>query len=231
MKNITKTLIFLFILTGLLGCAHTNYIKDYNMSGKKYMFKQYVNGNNTGAWIDLSTGSYSDKGGWVSVILTEIGEGFAEGKVREKLERTLKADSITKSISDGVKEGLKTYYLIETVDSLSQNPDYIVETRFNKITFSSDAYGISANMRASVRMIDRKSAKTVWENSESYRLPIKDVYISYVGGPYVRTGASVVNLVRLLEMTDDEIKYAINELAKEVGFRHTETLREDIAGE
>lgn len=231
MKKINYSIIFLFLLSGLFGCAHTNYIKDYNMSGKKYMFKQYVSGNNTGAWIDISNGSYSDKGGWVSVILTEIGEGIAEGKVKDKLERVLKADSITKAISDGVKEGLKTYYMIETVDSLSQNPDYIFETKFKKITFSSDAYGISANMRASVRIIDRKTAKTVWENSESYRLPIKDVYVSYLGGPYVRTGASVVNLVRLLEMTDDEIKYAINELAKEVGYRHTETLREDISGE
>jgi len=231
MKKITHTLIFAVLLAGLYGCAHTNLLGEYNMSGKKYMFKQYVSGDNKGAWIDISTGSYSDKGGLVSVILTELGEGYAEGKVMEKLERSLKADSITKSISEGVKEGLKTYYLIETVDSLNQNPDYIVETKFKKIIFSSDAYGISATMRAAVRIIDRKSAKTVWLNSESYRLPLKDVYISYVGGPYVRTTASVVNLVRLLEMSDEEIKYAIDELAKEVGFEHSETLREDISGE
>lgn len=231
MKRITYSLIFTVLLSGLFGCAHTNFLKDYNMSGKKYMFKQYVSGDSKGAWIDISTGSYSDKGGLISVILTELGEGYAEGKVREKLERCLKADSITSSISEGVKEGLKTYYLIETVDSLNQNPDYIVETKFNKIIFSSDAYGISATMRAAVRIIDRKSAKTVWLNSESYRLPLKDVFISYVGGPYVRTTASVVNLVRLLEMSDEEIKCAIDELAKEVGFEHTETLREDISGE
>lgn len=231
MKKIKYLFVFASLFAFIYGCAHTNNFNEHNMSGKKYMFKQYVNGDITGAWIDISTGSYSDKGGLVSVILTELGEEYAEGKVRDKLERCLKADTITKSISNGIQEGLKTYYLIETVDSLNQNPDFIVETKFNKIIFSSDAYGVSATMRASVRVIDRKSAKTVWLNSESYRLPLKDVVISYFGGPYVRTTASVVNLIRLLDMKDEEIKYAIDELAKEVGFEHAETLREDISGE
>ncbi len=82
MEKIKHLFVFAILFAFFYGCAHTNNFNEYNMSGKKYMFKQYVTGDISGAWIDISTGSYNDKGGLVSVILTEIGEGYAEGKVK-----------------------------------------------------------------------------------------------------------------------------------------------------
>ena len=164
-----------------------------------------------------------------TVILTDICESYAESEIREKLQRALNPDSISFSISKGIEEGLITYYEMKTVDTLSDKPDYIVETRFERFRLSSNNIGVFANIDSRVMIIDRKTAKTVWENHESSHVPIYDVVISCTGSRTMRTTKSIINAIRLMQMTEEEIAIAVNISAAEVGKQQSDQLREDIA--
>jgi hypothetical protein len=163
------------------------------------------------------------------VILTDIGENYMESEVREKLKKALHPDSISASISEGIEEGLITYYNMKPVGSTDDKPDYIMETRFEKFRLRSSSMGVYANINSKVIIIDRKTAATVWENVESYHVPIYDVIITYTSSRVVRTTKSIINAIRLLQMTEEEMAIAISIASEEVGKEQSDQLREDIA--
>jgi hypothetical protein len=219
----------IFILPAIIffGCAHTNELAKYNLTNKNILFKQCVNPALTRVTVDINT-SYESNNPFV-VILSDIGSLYSEGEIREKIQKAVNADSIVKSISEGLKDGLNTYYRINAVSSLDENPNYILETKLEKFRLSSNSYGIFATVECTALITDRNSAKTVWENTESNSIPLNDVIISYGETTLVRTTASVINAIRLMNMTDEEIRTAISYAVKEAGKNQSDQLREDIA--
>jgi hypothetical protein len=165
----------------------------------------------------------------VVVVLSDLGSVYSESEVRERLKNILKPDSISFAISDGLIDGLNTYYKINEVSSLEENPQYIVETRLEKFRLCSNSFGIFANVDCATIITDRNSAKIVWENSETSSVPINDVIITYGETPLIRTTLSIVNAARLMNMSDEEIISAISSSAKEAGKKQSDQLREDIA--
>ncbi len=210
-----------------IGCAHTNELAKYNLMNKNILFKQWVNPALTHVEVDINS-SYESSNPFV-VILSNIGSSYSESLVREKIQNNINADSIVKSISDGLKEGLNTYYRINAVNSLDDNPDYILETKLNKFKLSSNSQGIFVRIDCSALITDRNSAKTVWENQESVSIPLYDVILSYGETTQVRTTASVINAVRLMNMNDEEFRLAIDYAVEEAGKKQSDQLREDIA--
>jgi len=93
----------------------------------------------------------------------------------------------------------------------------------------SNNVGVFANIDTRVIITDRKTAVTVWENCEWSDIPIYDVFISYTSSRIVRTTKSIINAIRLMQMTEEEIAVAINIAAGEVGKEQSDQLREDIA--
>ena len=227
MKYVKVFIILFFPAVIFIGCAHTNELAKYNLMNKNILFKQWVSPALACVEVDINS-SYESSNPFV-VILSDIGSSYTEGEVREKIQRVVNADSIVHEISDGLKEGLNTYYRINPVSSLEENPNYILETKLQKFRLSSDSYGIYATVECTALITDRNSAKTVWENSESNSIPLNDVIISYGETTLVRTTASVINAVRLMNMSDDEIRTAINYAVKESGKKQSDQLREDIA--
>jgi hypothetical protein len=118
---------------------------------------------------------------------------------------------------------------MKPVDTVSDKPDYIVETRFERFRLNSSSIGVFANIDSKIMIIDRKTAKTVWENHESSHVPIYDVVISHTGSKIIRTTKSIINAIRLMQMTEEEIVIAVNISAAEVGKEQSDQLREDIA--
>ncbi|MBC8485182.1 MAG: hypothetical protein H8D45_03970 [Bacteroidetes bacterium] len=204
-KKHTSKILFLTILSLLfLNCSHTNELAKFNLVNKTVLFKYYSNSDLARVNVSIDN-EYLYKDNPFTVILTDIGESYAESEIIEKLQRALFPDSISSSISKGIEEGLITYYDMKPVDTISDKPDYIVETRFERFRLSSSRIGVFANIDSRVMIIDRKTAKTVWENSESSHVPIYDVVISYTGSRIVRTTKSIVNAIRLMQMTEEEI--------------------------
>jgi hypothetical protein len=228
-KKHTSKILYLSILSLLfLNCSHTNELAKFNLVNKTVLFKYYSNSDLARVHVSIDD-KYLYKDDPFTVILTDIGESYAESEIREKLQRALYPDSISSSISRGIEEGLITYYDMKPVDTLSDKPNYIVETRFERFSLSSGSNGVFVNIDSRVMIIDRRTAKTVWENHESSRVPVYDVVISHTGSRIIRTTKSIINAIRLMQMTEEEIAIAVNMSAGEVGKEQSDQLREDIA--
>lgn len=225
-KYVTLLLIIPIILS--LSCSHTNELAKFNLLNKTVLFKHYSKHDLTRVNVSIDD-EYIHADDPFTVILTDIGESYMESEVREKMQKALNPDSISISISNGIEEGLITYYSMKPVTSLAGDPQYIVETRFEKFRLRSNTVGVFANIDSRIIITDRKTAVTVWENCESSDIPIYDVIISYTGSRIVRTTKSIINAIRLMQMTEEEIAVAINIAAGEVGKEQSDQLREDIA--
>lgn len=220
------------MLVFIIGCAHTNEFAKYDMNSKRALFKTYINPDLAKVGVHISTGSdygHNDAKDIIIIILKEAGSYYIEDKVRDKLRNAVNADSIVTAISSGIKDGLMTYYRINPVESLDKDPQFIVETRLLGFKLNSTPSGIYAKADTKVIITDRGTAKTVWENRESTSVPLYDVFYGAFGYQAVRTATSIINAYRLINMTEEEIRAAVNIAAGEVGIEMTDTLREDIA--
>jgi hypothetical protein len=226
-KSIIRSIIPVIFVFLFLGCTHINEFARFNLSDKNIMMKQYVNPDLTRVNVDVS-GRYYDNNIF-SVILSGIGGSIAESSVREKVMNAVNADSIAYAISEGIADGLETYFRASIVESLDLNPQFIAETRFERFRIESTTSGIYAEIDTRVLITDRYSAKTVWENTESSCVPIGDVIYDFTCNRYIRTAKGVINAVRLMEMSEEEIRAAVNIAAGEAGKRQSDRLREDIA--
>jgi len=226
-KSIIKNIIpFIFIFL-FFGCTHVNEFARFNLSDKNIMMKEYVNPDLTRVNVDLD-GYYYDRS-LISVILSGIGGSIAESSVREKVMNAVNADSIAFAISEGIADGLETYFRANIVYDLNENPQFIAETRFERFRVASNTSGVYVMIDTRVLITDRNTAKTVWENTQCANVPIGDAIYDFTCNRYIRTAKGVINAVRLMDMTEEEIRAAVNIAAGEAGKRQSDRLREDIA--
>jgi|WetSurMetagenome_2_1015567.scaffolds.fasta_scaffold123109_2 hypothetical protein len=227
MKIFKNLLILIIPAICYFGCTHTNELAYFNLSNKNILFTQWVNPDLSSAKVVINT-SYESVNP-LAVILSDFGSIYTEGEIREKLQNAVDADSIIYSITEGLKNGLNTHYKINIVDNLEDEPQFIVEAKLEKFCLSSNSTGIYASVNCDVIITERKSAKTVWENTEISTIPVNYIMISFYETTLIRTAKSIINAVRLMNMSEEEIRNAINNTAKEVGKIQSERLREDIA--
>lgn len=227
---IRKTLIFLafvFIIS-LTGCGtHINEIAKFKLTNKRVLFKQYVSPDLTRVNVDI--GEYHYDQSLVTIVLTDIGGTIAENSVKEKIQNAVNSDSIAFAISERISEEMRTYFNTNTVDNLDENPQFIVETRLERFRIVSNTSGIYAMIDTRIILTDRGTAKTVWENTECSNVPIGNVVYDFTCNRYVRTVKGVINVVRLMQMSEEEIRASVNIAAGEAGKRQCDQLREDIA--
>ena len=232
MKTIIHTINLLAVITVsvlLYGCTHTNDLAQYNISASKILFKKYVSYDLSKVYVDINTGYGNDTKSIITVILGGLASGYTEGQVQEKFRNAINGDSISNNIMSGLKDGLQTYYRISPVKALNEDPKFIMETQLLKFYIESSSYGIYVKARTKAILTDRNTARTVWENDEESSVPLYDVYIPSFGYQTIETSKSVLNAIRLMSMTEDELRFTINATAEEVGRMQSETLRKDIA--
>jgi len=232
MKSRVKILILLpvFAISALLyGCTHTNNLAGFNIVSSKILFKKYVPYDISKVNVDINTGYGNDTKSIIGVILGGLASGYTEERVKEKFRNAINGDSISTNITDGIKEGLLTYYRITPVKALEEDPMFIMDTQLLKFYIESNSYGIYVKAHTKAILTDRNTARTVWENDETSSIPLYDVYIPSFGSQTIQTSKSVLNAIRLMNMTEEELRFAINAAAEEVGRMQSETLREDIA--
>ena len=229
---IRKILIFLsfVFIINFSGCGtHINEFTKFKLTNKNILFKQYVSPDLTRVNVDI--GEYHYDQSLVTIILSDIGGTIAENSVREKIQNAINSDSITYAISESISDEMRTYFNTNIVENLDENPLFIVETRLERFRIVSNTSGIYAMIDTRIILTDRGTAKTVWENTECPNVPIGDVIYDFTCNRYIRTTKGVINAVRLMQMSEEEIRAAINIAAGEAGKRQCDQLREDIAGE
>ena len=130
-KGIIPLLIIPLILS--LSCSHTNELAKFDLLKRTVLFKHYSKHDLTRVNVSIDNEYIHGDDPFV-VILTDIGESYMESEVSEKMQKALNPDSISISISNGIKEGLITYYNMKPVISLADDPQYIVAVSYTHLT-------------------------------------------------------------------------------------------------
>ncbi len=212
----------------LFGCAHTNELAKYDLSGKKIMFNESIQPK--ARKIEVTTAeSYGkkDKNSLLSTI-TSIGTSILNSDSRSKLENAVDTDSLVYHVSDGMKYALETYLSIKPVKDLNENPQFIVETNLKSCKLVSSQYGVNVKVTALSRIVDRNTGKLVWENSESESVPVGAQDYSGTGSDS-KSIDKVFTAVQLAALSPKEIDSKVYQAAEEVGRMMSETLRKDIS--
>ncbi|MCE2503744.1 MAG: hypothetical protein J4G05_06770 [Chlorobi bacterium] len=209
----------------LISCGHTNNLTQYDIVGKRAFYRAHSSTSGSSKAIVDSP----DNDNIVADIVAIIGSGVVSDRARKKLQRAINTDSIANAIADGMRRSASDYLGIREVKSMSDDPDFIVETELTEFRIISTKTGLNARVCAKSRIIDRRSGGVVWENSEGHTINVSNTFSALYGPDAVQFGASVFNAVQLLDMDEEDIRKFINPTAEEAGRKIGETLREDVA--
>ena len=226
MKQRFNILLFgLGISTLLISCGHTNNLEKYTIAGKTALFRSWssTSGSSTTAV------NSPDNQSIIADIATIVGSGVMSDQAQKKLRRAIDIDSIAGAVAEGMWQSTNDYLSIREVNSIGDDPDFIVETELREFKLISNTSGTQAQVCARSRIIDRRTGGTVWDNSENHTVNISSTFPAVFGPDAVQTGAGVFNAVQLLNMDEDEIRKVLNETARQVGHEIGETLRKDVA--
>jgi hypothetical protein len=224
-----KLFLLVLIVAVMAGsCSSVNELAKYNLSGTKVLFKTRTGTSASRVSINFES-SKKNKDGVLIDILYDLGGGFAKKDVEAKIQRLFNPDSIAINVSGSIEDILKTYYNIIPVESLDDNPEIIVETQMNKYTLNVDEYNIYSHFSGTLTMIDRKTGGIIWKNTEGITEPFEEWNLNHAGNHSARDLSKVINLIKLMNMSDEEIINAIHYSASKIAYNLSDDLREDIA--
>lgn len=223
-KRILGLFVFVFSTIILTSCSHTNNLSKYKVAGAPVIFRVSAKEGGS-AYSSVSSPSKNV----IVEIVSAVGSGVASELAQKKLNRVVNPDSIAMFISQGMKFAMIDYLNIKPVKDMSENPEYIVETKLTKYQIISNEYGLSANACGNSRIIHRSTGAIVWEDDETHSFTISDTWLAIVAPNVVKTGTSVMNAVKLNSMKDEDLSKIIDMTGIEVGKKIGETLRNDIS--
>ena len=231
MKNL---LLFSFsvFLIAFAGCSHTNELAKYNVRGQNYLYRDFVSSN--AGMIQIVTEDYSAKKDSgqsdtekVLSAIASIGSDIISENAKEKLENSVNTQSLVGYISTGLEEALKTYLDAKSVETVDDNPQFIVETTLNECKLIVRKNGTFVNVNAKSVIIDRATGNVVWDNTEVRTIPINTNYTGSKETSSVEN--KIFNAIQLTSLSEEELNKAVGRAAEEAGYEMGKTLREDVA--
>ncbi|MEP7218348.1 MAG: hypothetical protein ABI876_05505 [Bacteroidota bacterium] len=209
----------------MAACGHTNNLAKFPVAGKKALFRVYAVSD---AASSISVVESPVKNTIVDIIAA-VGSVIVSDQSKHKLEHAVNGDSIAHSVSLGTQNSTSDYLSLRPVAGMQDNPDIIVETEITEYKLISASVGLALYVRGKSRMIDRATGQIVWEDSENKTVQLSETYLAAFAPRAISSGASIFNAVRLLTLSEEEIRTVVDNAAMEVGREIGETLREDVA--
>lgn len=234
-----KTLVFISVLTVLMltGCGHTNELANYDLQSKTFHFEDGIAGGAQQVNVDFSSPLGAEKslfssGGFsaaldVAEAVSSVASAIVSSETNEKLRNAIDMNEMAYNVSEGIEKTLVRYYDIQGVESISEQPMFIVETTLTKCQLGSNETGVGVLVEATSRIIDRTTATVVWEYEGSNVVPIKESAHSF--DRTINTVSSVIGAAQLANLSEEEIKASVYDAAAGAGALIAEVLREDIA--
>lgn len=223
-----KTAVIILILS-FSSCSHIDNFDDYNIAYKKVTFITKVADSKSDAKVKFGDGSFGVDKNITERIISAIGSELLEAEVEEKLGKIINPDEVAGTISWDIKSNLQTFTNIIVVDSLLNNPDIVAETNLLGFRLVSSANGIMSYITVEFTLTDMESGKYIWKNKETIKRYLKESITEHVPERTIRKAGSIINAIRLIEMSEDEIKQAIKLSAEEVSSEILKILRTDIS--
>lgn len=209
----------------IIGCSHTNNLARYDVVGKTAIYRASTNAGAASSHVMVE----SPDDNAVAGVASAIGSVIAGEEGRHKLERAINGDSIAQAVARGIRQATGDYLRLSAVESMADNPDFIIETEVTHYSLVSTTAGMCVHVSGNSRMIDRRTGGIVWENSESHSIPLSETWLAMAGPRLVRSGLGIFNAVQLLSLSEEEIRQVVNEGAAGAGREIGEQLREDVA--
>lgn len=222
----TKLVLIAILATlGVAACSHTNNLAKYTFSNSKILFRARA----TGSGASFAAINNPVEKNVVTGIIAAIGSGVVSEEGRAKLEKAVNRDTIVNAVARGMQQAVTDYLNVQPVTSIADEPEFLVETDLTEYTIVSLSTGLFIKAEGNSRMIHRPTGAIVWENSESHTIPLSETYLAAFGSAPVASGVSIYNAVKLLSLSEEELRAVVAHAATNVGEEIGETLREDIA--
>jgi hypothetical protein len=207
----------------VVSCAHTNNLKQYNLEKAPVEFTHRISGNAARGNSNISSGSSGIAG-----VIDVVGNAAFSDGVAEKLDRVARPEMLATYISDHMQKMSVSY--LKSIPEQSANASYVFETELSSYQLQCSGSGITVYAEAYCRLLDRNTGKIVWDDCESESVSLrKNVAGAILSGTPIGAAVGVVNCSQLLDMSDDELRRALERAAGEVAYQIAETLREDVA--
>jgi len=212
----------------MMGCAHTNELANYQMAGKNIMFSSRVDPGAMRVDVSLTNPKAGEKN-VVADILTGATSEILSAEAQKKIDAAVKPQGIAAAISDGLEKSAVTYLRSVPVSTIADDPMFITETVLRSCTINSSSGGISLGVRAETSMFDRSSGKIVWQYASSESVPLRRSSAAYLTPREVQTASSIYNATEFFRLSEKEIQDTIMDVARGVGRKLGDMLREDYS--
>jgi len=218
-------LMLLPVVLFLGACGHTNQLAKFNINGRTAIYRATMSGDAASSLAVVESPSDNTTLG----VISAIGSVVVSNEGRQKLEKAINPDTVSQSVAAGIRQASMEYLSIRPVTDFSQNPDLIIETEVTDFKIVSSSAGLHVRVQGNSRIVERQSGEVIWENSESYTVPLSETYLAALAPQAISSGVSIFNAVKLLNLSEDEIRKVVNSAATDAGKEIGETLREDVA--
>lgn len=227
--------LFILFIAGvlLIGCSHTNELAKFKVNSSSMLYKEFV-GREAGTiqiaypqkGTQSSNSKKEDKG--ILDAIASIGTELLNADKTSDIKEWVDTKAIAEDLSYGMENNLKEYINVKKVNSVDDNPSFIVETTLEKCVLNVTESGVSLQVQAYVKILERGTGSLVWENSESENVPVTyDAYAST--GKKSSTESKILTAVQLNSLSKKEVNSCIEAAVQSVGRLMGETFREDLA--
>lgn len=225
--NMKRFFVLMLLPVALLavGCGHTNQLAKYNINGRTAIYRATMSSDAASGLAIIESPSDNTALG----VISAIGSVVVSNEGRKKLEKAVNPETVSQAVAGGIRQASMEYLGIRAVEDFSQNPDLIIETEVTDFKIVSSSAGLHVRVRGNSRIIERQSGEVVWENAESHTVPLSETYLAAIAPQAISSGVSIFNAVKLLDLSEDEIRKVVNSAATDAGKEIGETLREDVA--
>lgn len=224
-KILTLSLCILPVLF-LVGCGHTNELSKYDLKEQGVLFRNSVSPD--AAVIEIVSESHSGKKNSKDLIsvIASVGSDILNETSISKIQKAVSTNSVADNVSAGLKDAMLTYLGIKPVESINDNPGFIVETTVYECKLINRSTGAYVKISAESQIIDRASGKIVWDNDESDTVPVKRNKNNYRGNN--DNIENVINAIQLSSLSEKEIQKVVNDASRSAGSLMGNALREDF---
>lgn len=217
---------FLLIIAGFIGCGHTNELSRYDLNNRKvyFQYRAAADAIDADAFIAGPTA-----GTTVADIVTAVGSGVASDAAKAKLDRALSPDTLALHLATAIQGTAISMMRMQPEGSMENNPDFIFETTLDNYSVSTDQGSITISVTGTSSLYDRATGECIWEYDASKTISLSESYYSYLFPTELQTAMGAYNAVKLLEMSEPELRKMFAGAAEEAGREMGKELREDYS--
>lgn len=220
-----QILVFSVLVSTVIGCGHTNDLARYNLSEKSVYFQYRAAADAVDADALISSPTQSP----MTDIITAVGSGIASNAIKSKLEHALSPDTLAYHLAKSLQGTAIAMMRMKPAPSLESNPDFIFETTLNRYSVASNQGAVTISVTGTSSLIDRNTAASIWEYDACKTITVSESFFAYLFPNGVQTAMGAFNAVKLLAMSEADLRKMFAGAAEEAGRKMSTELREDYS--